>query len=193
MEKCSFVTGALLGASAMCLLDPISGGRRRAVTRDKLMRAARQTREGMDAAACDIRNRASGLAAEARAKMQTDQPADDVLASRVRAALGRVVSHPASIDVSAEHGRVVLSGPILTIEVPRLLRTVERVRGVCEVENRLDVHPTAGDVPGLQGEPSRSRTDLLASGWSPTVKVAAGVACAAVAAATIGRSIRTAA
>jgi hypothetical protein len=48
---------------------------------------------------------------------------------RVRAKLGRVVSHPYAIAVTADNCVVTLSGPILEAEVPRLLQTVEGVRG----------------------------------------------------------------
>jgi osmotically-inducible protein OsmY len=55
---------------------------------------------------------------------------NDVLAQRVRARIGHVVSHPHAITVKAHKGVVTLEGPILEHEVERLLETVRSVRGV---------------------------------------------------------------
>jgi osmotically-inducible protein OsmY len=76
---------------------------------------------------------------------------DAVVAERVRSRVGHVVSHPGSIEIAAQDGRVTLAGPALTRELDPLLRKVARVRGVTAVENKLDLHEEAGSVPGLQG------------------------------------------
>jgi uncharacterized membrane protein len=51
------------------------------------------------------------------------------------------------------------------------------MRGVRDVESRLDVHETAGNVPGLQGEPSplrrEPRIDFLQESWSPGTRLVA--------------------
>lgn len=75
----------------------------------------------------------------------------------MRAQLGRWVSHPHAIEVAADSGHVTLSGPILQSEERQLLQAAQSVRGVHEVESRLEVHKTADNVPALQGGSGRPR------------------------------------
>jgi BON domain len=89
--------------------------------------------------------------------------------------MGRVVSHPHSITVTADNGRVTLSGPILTNEVEKMLICASSIPGVTGVENMLEPHEEAGDVPGLQGGHARhERSELLQENWSPAARVIAG-------------------
>src|SRR5687768_4718196 len=53
----AWICGVGVGASAMFLLDPDRGARRRALLRDKAVRAKRKTRDAADATARDIANR----------------------------------------------------------------------------------------------------------------------------------------
>jgi uncharacterized membrane protein len=71
-----------------------------------------------------------------------------------------------------------LSGPILQREVEDLLACVGAIRGVNQVENRLQIHQHAGTVPGLQGgrRPRRERIDLAQANWSPTTRFLAATA-----------------
>lgn len=64
-----------LGAAAMYYLDPDQGRRRRALARDQLTHARRVIRERTSKKARDLRNRAQGLAAEARSAVETPQGA----------------------------------------------------------------------------------------------------------------------
>lgn len=64
-----------LGAAAMYYFDPEQGRRRRALARDRLAHARRVMREQASRQARHLRNRAQGLAAEARGTMQTPQGA----------------------------------------------------------------------------------------------------------------------
>jgi hypothetical protein len=59
----AFLTAAGLGAGIMYLFDPRQGLRRRAMIRDKMIRATHQIQEGYDVVAQDMRNRISGLSA----------------------------------------------------------------------------------------------------------------------------------
>ena len=61
----------------------------------------------------------------------------------MRSRIGRVVSHPHAIRVTARAGRVTLRGPILAEEVDELLACVSAVQGVTGVENWLEVHERA--------------------------------------------------
>jgi hypothetical protein len=146
----SFLAGTAIGAGLMFLLDPDRGNRRRALARDQIVRVGHRAGEDLGAKARHVGNRARGLVASARSRLQADQAEDPVIGERVRAELGRVVSHPAAVAVSVEDGVVTLSGPILAREREDLIAEVRRVRGVRDVEDRLQPHESAAGVPGLQ-------------------------------------------
>ncbi len=179
----SMINGMLLGAGLMYLLDPDRGNRRRALLRDQLVHGANKLGEGLDTAARDLSHRSYGTVAEAKSWMSSEEVGDEVLVARVRSAIGRVVSHPGSIHVEAGGGHVTLSGPVLAREVEGLLYAVGHVRGVRQVENQLDVHERAGDVPGLQGEGSRPghRFDVMQENWAPATRLLASMAGGALA------------
>ena len=147
----SFLTAFGLGAIVMYAFDPGGGRRRRAIARDQLTRLANKTSDGLDATTRDLSNRAAGTVAEVRRRIWSDHPDDDVLVQRVRAELGRVVSHPGAITVEAHNGTVRLCGPILSHETDSLLRAVQSVSGVSSVDNQLEPHDEAGNIPSLQG------------------------------------------
>jgi uncharacterized membrane protein len=116
------------------------------------------------------------VAAEVRSRFRRDEPNEDVLHERVRSAIGRVVSHPGAIDVNVFEARVTLTGHVLSEELDSLLRAVGRVRGVREVQNELEIHPTADGVPTLQGAGRRreQRPELLQENWAPATRLAVG-------------------
>ena len=61
------VLGALgIGALAMYFFDPVSGRRRRALLRDQMVHAQKEITDYAEGTTQDLRNRAYGLAAEAR-------------------------------------------------------------------------------------------------------------------------------
>ncbi|MGH7572321.1 MAG: SRPBCC family protein, partial [Gemmatimonadota bacterium] len=117
------------------------------------------------------------------------QVADDVLAERVRSKMGRHVSHPGAIEVTARWGRVTLRGPILAHELEDLLSAVASVRGVRDIDDRLEVHRDPGDVPGLQGAPRRSgeTAEFRQENWSPAARFAAGTTGGALVLLGMGR------
>ena len=162
----SFVAGVAVGSRVMYLFDPVSGKRRRMWLRDKAVHARSVCSRALDKALRDLGNRAGGFLAQAWASLRHQAVPDEVLGERVRAKLGRVASHPNSIEVIASHGRVTLTGPILEREAERVVRQLYSVRGVRYVENKLEVHKEAGDVPGLQGG-FRVRNTLVGSGIAP--------------------------
>jgi uncharacterized membrane protein len=90
--------------------------------------------------------------------------------------MGRVVSHPHTIQVTARNGRVQLSGLILEREVEELLARVSRVPGALAIENRLEVHQDASTHPALgDGKRPPVRTSgRIASNWPPATRLAAG-------------------
>jgi uncharacterized membrane protein len=176
------IAGALAGAGLMYLLDPDRGARRRALVRDQAARARHRLAEGAEATGRDLRNRAKGTAAELRSRFRRESAGDEILHERVRSALGRVVSHPGAVEVSAAEGCVTLQGQVLADELDDLLRAVRGVRGVTEVRNELEVRSSAEGVPALQGGRRReARFELAQENWAPAVRVAVGAFGGAVA------------
>ena len=162
-----------IGAALMYFLDPDSGARRRRTVRDRLDRSRHVAGDALGATARDVGNRARGLAAETRARLTADDADDRVIEQRVRAELGRAVSHPGAIEVSADAGRVTLSGAVLAYETERLLKRVRKVRGVESVENRLAMYARGDDVPGLQGEGQRAAGEFEPrhDSWTPAARL----------------------
>ncbi|HXG91777.1 MAG TPA: SRPBCC family protein [Blastocatellia bacterium] len=185
MNKTATLIGGIgLGAGLMYILDPDRGNRRRAMVRDKTIRAWHKSGDAIGKTSRDITNRTRGVIAEITHLFKREEVDDDVLVERVRSKMGRVVSHPHSVEVTANNGRVTLSGLILEHELNSLLKCVSSVRGVGEIDNQLEVHKTAGDIPGLQGGGYRpgDRFELMQENWSPTARVLTGIAGGALAA-----------
>ena len=180
----TFGAGLGLGTGLMFLLDPDRGKRRRALLRDKCVWSARKTGEAAQVTARDLRNRAQGIASSIQSSFKSEMVDDTKLTDRVRSKLGRVVSHPHAIGVTARDGVITLSGPILTEEVPYLLACVNRVSGVNEVVNNLEPHATADNHPALQGGRERegSRFEFMQENWSPAARFIAGAVGASLAA-----------
>jgi uncharacterized membrane protein len=172
----SLFNGLFLGAGLMYFLDPQLGRRRRLLVRDQLIRLISQTDDAISCVAYDITHRAQGLVAESRAWLSSEEVSDPQLGERVRSHLGRAISHPHAIQVRAQNGKVTLSGPILTHEVDNLLACVSRVRGVKEIENRLEPHQEAGNIASLQGGGRRRgvQIDFLQNNWSPATRTLVG-------------------
>lgn len=167
--------GLLLGAGLMYVLDPAGGRRRRALFRQKINRSIHRTQDVAGATARDLSHRMHGVLAELRGRRRPDGADDQILAERVRAKMGRYVSHPHAIKVHVEDGCAILSGPILAREVDGLVHAVALVRGIHDVESRLEVHETPEGVPALQGE-GRTRPVLSARDqWPPALRLAGAV------------------
>jgi len=173
------LTGAGLGAGIMYLSDPREGRRRRARLREASAHATHAVTAVAGMTSRDVEHRLSGLAARALDRLvEEPAPADVVLVERVRARLGRLVSHPGAIDVAASNGTITLSGPIFEAEVEQLIHGIEAVAGVAAIENRLEVHRDAGHVAALQGPGPRTvpRAPEKWFRWTPTARMVAGVA-----------------
>jgi hypothetical protein len=178
----TWMSGAGLGAGLMYLLDPDRGKRRRALLRDQMVHTWHRTSDAMGITARDLNNRIHGIAAKTRSRFTCEEVDDEVLAERVRARLGHVVTHPRSIDVVVRGGRVTVSGPILAGEAGRMLSSIASVRGVVAVEDRLERHERAENVPGLQsGAPESEQRERTQRTWSPTVRLLVGATGAALA------------
>jgi len=173
-----FYRGLALGLGVMYLFDPDRGRTRRAFLRDKAVRAGNGIQGFLGKSARDLGHRAEGSVARATSGLRADDADDATLAERVRAKLGRYVSHPRAVEVEAQDACVTLRGPILSHEVEELIDAVSSVRGVREVLNRLEPHATSEGVHVLQGSGrSHSRGS---GGWTPGMQLLAGVLGAAV-------------
>jgi uncharacterized membrane protein len=177
------VLGAV-GAALMYLADERLGKRRRHIARDKLARAARATAAAAELGLRDLRHRAEGLAWKARRRFRSGAAPDDTIAARVRAALGRVTSRPRQVHVASSGGIVLLSGRVPANELAAVLDTVRSVRGVCGINNDLEVdflgqvvdwpHALTGSGGALlEGERSHP--------WSPGARLLATVGGAGLA------------
>lgn len=173
-----FIYGLGLGAGAMYLYDPEEGNRRRAMLRDQTIRSLNRTEDTIDKGSRDLSNRASGMIADMRSLLTHEQVSDETLAQRVRSKLGGagIVSHPRALNVTAQNGKIILSGPILADEVTPLLARVSSLRGVRGVENQLEVHQEPGDVPALQGAPAGSNSARMRGVWTPGLRLLAASA-----------------
>lgn len=160
----------------MYFLDPQQGRRRRAWAGDQFTHLSHEARDAAEMTARDAANRARGLWAETKAALAGSTPDDHTLIERVRSHLGRCVSHPRAITVTADRGKITLSGPILAHEVDNLLDCAQAVPGVAGVENRLEVHDRPGKIPALQGGVPRTgaRSEFCQANWSPSVRALAG-------------------
>jgi uncharacterized membrane protein len=168
------VAGLVVGAGAMYLLDPDRGARRRSLLRDRGVHAGHTIGRQVSTAARDTRNRTAGVVARLEDRFRQDEATDEVIEERARAALGRAISNPGAVTVTASQGIVTLTGQVLAEEVSGLLLRMARVRGVNEVRNELEIHPDADDVPCLQGA-GQSRRDVAGS-WPPVTRLLVGTA-----------------
>lgn len=187
-DPASLILAAAGGAIATSAVTALRDNARRTRAKNRVTSAASHTADLMGKAARDAKNRASGAAASAKSLMRKDHASDDKLVARVRSRLGRIVTHPHAIQVSAQDGHVVLSGPILRPEVGHLLHELRRVRGVRSIEDRLEVHQHGNNVPSLQGPGRPPRApELLQERWTPSLRVGAAVLGAAIATAGVVR------
>ncbi|HET9370040.1 MAG TPA: SRPBCC family protein [Vicinamibacterales bacterium] len=175
-DRKALLTGFGVGVALMYFLDPERGRRRRALVRDRIAHGARLTRDAAGATSRDLTQRASGIAASVRGKFNHAAVDDEILVERARARLGRLISHPRAVTITAEDGMLTLSGPILQREVMPLIDALERVNGVRGVLNELEIHKHAGSTPALQGGRSRPApmSDFMQRHWSPSTRLLAG-------------------
>lgn len=166
------VVGAGVGAVAEYVTDPDRGHARRARVRDKAVHTVTSVNHAYHVLARDMAGRGRGVLASARYVVAGRHVEDDVLHERVRAQLGRHVSHPHAVHVHVTDGEVTLTGDILAGEAPRARRALRRVPGVRRLAADWTAHTDTTGVSALQGE-GRARvptTELMQEQWSPTAR-----------------------
>ncbi len=152
---------ATTGAAAMYYLDPTTGRRRRALVRDRAVGASNDAGHYALAQGRRAADHLKGAAARGRSLFRRSAPiSDGKLHDRIRAHLGRVVTHPRAIEVDVEQGCVCLRGHVLVNEIAALLDEVTSVAGVERVENQLTVHEQPTGVPELQGRAGFERRTM---------------------------------
>lgn len=132
-SKTRFLLATGFGSGLMYFLDPQGGRSRRAVARDRIVRA----NDVAGKTARHLRSLTRGLFARLRSMRSRTRVPDEVLHDQIRSRLGRVVSHPGAIEVDVRDGRVALRGPILAEEVMSLLGELSSIRGIRGLEDDL--------------------------------------------------------
>jgi uncharacterized membrane protein len=163
----TFPRGLFIGAALMYLFDPRRGRARRARIADLAAHTLRIERQLVTKAARDAAHRARGLVQRVTHAARPGHADDAVVEARVRARLGRVVSHPGAIEISIRRGTLTLRGSVLVEEGDRAVRALRRVQGVYAVVDKIARHATA-DVPALHGK-GRPPSEH----WTPSARVAA--------------------
>jgi uncharacterized membrane protein len=170
----TWLTGAAIGALTMYFSDPERGRRRRAKARDKANRMMTRSANAIEVARRDLGNRVQGLQARTRKLIRTGRRSDTddpVLAARVRARIGRAITHSHPVHVYVREGEVTLSGPVLASEKDALLKAVRSVPGVRALNDHLTEHAHPDGIPALQGHPERTSAAL--GHWPPGLRALA--------------------
>ncbi len=167
-----------VGAAVEYVLDPDRGHARRARLRDKAVHASSVVNNGCRVLVRDMAGRGRGVVAGARYLVAGRNVEDDVLHERVRAELGRHVSHPHAVHVHVADRVVTLTGDVLAAEEQRARRALRRVPGVRQLVPEWTAHTDTTGVSALQGE-GRARVptmELMQEQWSPTARFLMGTA-----------------
>jgi uncharacterized membrane protein len=166
-----------LGAGIMYFYDPRQGRRRRALVRDQVNSILNRSDDAIDVAMRDMRNRTRGFFAEMMARVSDEDAPDWLLEERVRSNVGRFSRHVGALDIQAKDRRITLRGPVLADEVDRIQRAAASVRGVQGVDNQMEVHQEPGNIPGLQGWPTKrtAKPEYAQENWSPTMRLLTAV------------------
>lgn len=159
----AFLGGCLAGAFAMYYLDPRTGAHRRSLVRDKAVAVGHDAAWLARAKGKRAVDRLRGVVATGRLDRVTHRPpaSDHQLHERLRARIGRFVSHPRLLQVEVQQGSVRLSGHVLRSELDPLLSDLCGMSGVSALRNELQVHEQAQElqhIPAPQREAAATPT-----------------------------------
>jgi osmotically-inducible protein OsmY len=150
MRIARLMRGIASGAAVMYFFDPQMGARRRALLRDKAVRMFNRTSDRLETATEMAADRAKGIAAETVRRFNPQPVSDEILVARVRSEMGRYLQHPHAVEVTANNGHITLTGNILAHEVQPLLTKLKNMQFVQSIDNRLQAHEEAANVPDFQ-------------------------------------------
>ena len=140
MKKLSVLMAAA-GAALAYFLDPESGRRRRAVTKDRVAAFFRRGGRRLERTGRGVAAGTGGLAKKVTHLREEEkpQPNDATLASKVESEIFRDPDVPkGQVSVNAENGVVYLRGEVESPDlVSRLEQAARDVKGVRDVENLL--------------------------------------------------------
>ena len=176
----SILFGLASGAAAAYFAHPELGKRRRAAlaggAKKLLGKAAHESKKCLH----DTQHRLAGLAAKLGTNLKHEAPSDQVIEARIRSCMGRIVAHPRSIHVVCDRGIVTLWGMILGEELPRLIKAIEKVSGVTELVDHLEI-VTPDELPTGQPDALRNARERVRLNWSPSKRLLVGAAGATLA------------
>jgi len=152
-KRWAMLGGLGLGAGLMYILDPVAGRKRRKTVADKTGSMKRTSASAIGRVSRDIGKEAWGLLTEAQGVFEGPLEDDETLAERVRSRIERTVSQPDTVQIVVDSGVVTLAGTISAAEFDRLVSTVLRVKGVRDVNDKLDVRPTANGARDFEDTP----------------------------------------
>ena len=152
-------TAFATGAAVMYFLDPVVGGRRRALVRDKGVAARHGLEDLTRTGSRRVVDKARGLVAGTRSALASAPVGDMQLHDRIRSRLGRLVDDPGAVEVDVQAGNVVLRGTASSDEIDDLLTTVAAMRGVAGIDSHLVANAegyrrfdaTAGNLASANG------------------------------------------
>lgn len=143
-NRTKLVVAAAAGAAVQYFLDPVNGRTRRIQTKDQAMarlrRPATRAQDRLRKKGKVARDRATGLAHEARTSPEEQVPENDrTLVDKIRSeVLGAEAWQPYTINVNANNGTVTLRGQVDSADqIERLEREVGEVPGTFRVVNLL--------------------------------------------------------
>jgi uncharacterized membrane protein len=175
MKASSIFGVAATTALATYFLDPQRGRGRRARVREKASAYVRELDDTSRAVTQDLSHRTRGVFSGLRTHLHSAGDPDHVLTERVKSKLGRVLSHPGAVAVTASAGSVTLHGPVLEHEAHRALKAAGRVPGVRDVVDGFERFEQSGNVSALQGgRPRRQRIDIMQERWAPATRLLVG-------------------
>ncbi|HEX5000711.1 MAG TPA: BON domain-containing protein [Terriglobia bacterium] len=170
--RAALIGGGLAGAALAYLADPTVGRRRRALLRDTATHDRKVLGHAMSVTGRDIAHRTKGVFEWMRRMVRPDAVDDARLTDHVRTEVGRVCSHP-NVEVFVKDRRVLLQGPVISHERRQILRAARSVRGVEEVEDRMEPYEPPSSMP-TQAMRER-QPDIMQRHWSPATRVLAGM------------------
>jgi len=172
------LAGAALGSTAMYMLDPRAGTRRRA---ELVERLALTRKQAVRVAQSSDRERQTRFPSF----FKPVPPSDEALTETLRSAIEQLVRQPAFVEIAVWNGDVVLSGSLDEPEHKRLLKTVRKTPGVKEVLDRLWIHRGRSNEVVRANELEQARAARIdeaqrEGGWPTAARIAVGASGAAL-------------